>query len=348
MFLMTLRDLQYRAKRVGLVTVLVALVLTLLYLMTGLVNQLQQEPGRTVAGIDASTWIVADGVSGPFTSVSVLPLSLADAFADVGAQPIVVSRGSLSSDGVEATEIVLVGHVPAALGQPTITNGEPIAGPGDIVVDESLDRSLGDIVQVGPAEFTVVGETSDSTVLAGQALVFVDLAAAQQLTFQSTEVASGFVATGEPGSAPPDVLSSVAVLSDHEVADDALGPIESAVSSIDLIRILLWFVAAIVMGAVIYLTALERERDFAVLKAVGASGASLGSGLAIQAVVVALIASVVGAIAAKLIEPVFPLPVSIPASALLTVPLVAVLVGLASAMIGVRKVNRTDPAEAFG
>ncbi|MFK7919692.1 MAG: ABC transporter permease [Ilumatobacter sp.] len=345
---MTLRDLQYRAKRVGLVTVLVALVLTLLYLMTGLVNQLQQEPGRTVAGIGASTWIVADGVSGPFTSVSVLPVSLGDAFADVDAQPIVVSRGSLSGDGVDATEIVLIGHVPGALGQPTITNGAAITGPGEIVVDESLDRSPGDLVKVGPAEFTVVGETADSTVLAGQALVFVDLAAAQQLTFQSTEVASGFVADGSPAQTPADVLPNYVVLSATQVAEDVRGPIESAVASIDLIRVLLWFVAAIVMGAVIYLTALERERDFAVLKAVGASGASLGSGLAIQAVVVALIASAVGAIAAKIIEPVFPLPVSIPTSALITVPVVAVIVGLLSAMIGVRKVNRTDPAEAFG
>ncbi len=347
MFLMTLRDLQYRARRVALVTVLVALVLTLLFLMTGLVNQLQNEPGQTVAGIGADSWVVAAGVSGPFTSVSVLPLSMQDALdASTGAtsSPIVVSRGSLSGDGVEPTEIVLVGHAPGALGQPTLTNGDPIAGPGDIVVDESLARSIGDTVRVGPAEFTVVGETDDSTVLAGQALVFVDLESAQQLTFQSTDVASGFVldapVTGE--------MPGVVVLSSAEVAADALGPIESAVASIDLIRVLLWFVAAIVMGAVIYLTALERQRDFAVLKAVGASGASLGVGLAVQAVVVALIASLVGAIVAKIIEPVFPLPVSIPGSALLTVPAVAVLVGLASAMIGVRKVNRTDPAEAFG
>jgi putative ABC transport system permease protein len=318
-------------------------VLTLLYLMTGLVNQLQNEPGRTVAGIGAESWVLAQGVSGPFTSVSVLPLSMQDSFGEP-AFPIVVSRGSLSGDGVEATEIVLVGHIPRALGQPRLSGGDPIAGPGEIVVDESLERSIGDTVRVGPAEFTVVGETVDSTVLAGQALVFVALESAQQLTFQSTEVASGFVVDGQVDGDTPGVV----VLSSTEVADDALGPIESAVASIDLIRILLWFVAAIVMGAVIYLTALERERDFAVLKAVGASGGSLGMGLAVQAVVVALIASAVGAIAAKLIEPVFPLPVSIPASALVTVPIVAVLVGLASAMIGVRKVNRTDPAEAFG
>ena len=341
---MTLRDLQFRARRVALVTVLVALVLTLLYLMTGLVNHLQNEPGNAVDGIGAQQWVVANGVSGPFTSVSVLSIDLADSIGGDRSSPIVVSRGSLSGETVESTEIVLVGHVPDELGQPTITNGEPISGPGEIVVDDSLGTSLGDTVQVGPTEFTVVGETKDSTVLAGQALVFVDLESAQQLAFQSTEVVSGFVVDGDLG----DGADGTQVLTAGEVADDALGPIESAVSSIDLIRVLLWFVAAIVMGAVIYLTALERERDFAVLKAVGASGASLGAGLALQAVIVALIAAAVGAIAAKLIEPVFPLPVSIPPSALITVPVVAVLVGLGSALLGVRKVNRTDPAEAFG
>lgn len=342
MLLMTLRDLQYRSRRVALVTVLVALVLTLLYLMTGLVNQLQNEPGDAVDGIGAAEWVVAEGVSGPFTSVSVLPLDSEFALGDV--QPIVVSRGSLGTDGAESTEIVLIGHRPGALGQPTVVDGAAISGAGEVVVDRSLELSVGDEITIGPATFEVVGETSSSTVLAGQALVFVDLESAQQLAFQSTEVVTGFVAESD-GIAP---VAGVAVLSADDVAADALGPIESAVSSIDLIRVLLWFVAAIVMGAVIYLTALERERDFAVLKAVGASGASLGAGLALQAVIVALIAAAVGAIAAKLIEPVFPLPVSIPGSALITVPTVAVLVGLGSALLGVRRVNRTDPAEAFG
>ena len=149
-----------------------------------------------------------------------------------------------------------------------------------------------------------------------------------------------------------NVRNDIVIGSEHAevdvaVADETLGPIESAVSSIDLIRILLWFVAAIVMGAVIYLTALERERDFAVLKAVGASGPSLGVGLAIQAAVIALMAAALGALVAKLIEPSFPLPVKIPGSALITVPALAVAVGLVSALAGVRKVNRTDPAEAF-
>jgi putative ABC transport system permease protein len=215
-----------------------------------------------------------------------------------------------------------------------------LLAPEEMVVDESFDRSLGETVTVtvtvGPGSFTVVGTTSRSTVLAGQGLVFVDLTSAPGGVFQNTEVVSGFVVNGTADARVADVV----ILSANDVVDDALGPIESAVASIDLIRILLWFVAAIVMGAVIYLTALGRERDFAALKAVGAS---LGGGFSVLAIMVALIASFFGTIAAELIEPVFPLPVSIPGSAPVPVP-----VGLVSAILGVRKANRTDSAEAFG
>ncbi|BAN04019.1 ABC transporter permease [Ilumatobacter coccineus] len=343
---MTLSDLRYRARRVGLVTVLVALVLTLLYLMTGLAHHLKTEPGRAVDRIGASTWILADGVDGPFTAASVLPISARDELSatfDGVVEPFVVSRGALlPSPDAEKVEVQLVGHGIGKLGQPQLTDGVAVSGPGEIVLDSSLDVSIGTEVEIGVERFTVVGLTSDSTVLAGQAFGFIDLTDAQRIAFQSDQVVTGFL-TDRPAS----FVAGYSFSSADAVADETLGPIESAVASIDLIRILLWFVAAIVMGAVIYLTALERERDFAVLKAVGASGRSLGAGLALQAVIVALLASLIGAIAAKLIEPVFPLPVTIPTSALFTVPLVAVCVGLVSAMLGVRKVNRTDPAEAF-
>lgn len=346
---MTLSDLRYRARRVGLVTVLVALVLTLLYLMTGLAHQLKTEPQRAVDGIGAPVWVLAEGVKGPFTAASVLPLAAGEqlsAISGMPVEPFVVSRGALASppDYIETVEVQVFGHRPNALGAPNIIDGEPISGPGEIVLDDSLDVKVGAEVEIGVERFRVVGLTSDSTVLAGQGFSFIDLGEAQRITFQSTDVVTGFVTGGAISPEPP----GFSFLSADDVATETLGPIESAVASIDLIRILLWFVAAIVMGAVIYLTALERERDFAVLKAVGASGSSLGAGLALQAVIVALLASVLGAIAAKLIEPVFPLPVTIPSSALVTVPLVAVVVGLVSAMLGVRKVNRTDPAEAFG
>ena len=138
MFLMTLRDLQFRARRVGVVTVLVALVLTLLYLMTGLVNQLQNEPGDTVARIGANEWIVAEGVSGPFTAVSVLPLALGESLGDV--HPVVVSRGSLGFGDGETTEMVLkrsLGERVASVDEPSV---EPLRA---LWLDEKDDLLAG-------------------------------------------------------------------------------------------------------------------------------------------------------------------------------------------------------------
>ena len=47
-----------------------------------------------------------------------------------------------------------------------------------------------------------------------------------------------------------------------------------------MIAVLLWIVAALIVGSVIYLSALERTRDFAVFKAVGVSTRSVIAGLA--------------------------------------------------------------------
>ena len=40
-------------------------------------------------------------------------------------------------------------------------------------------------------------------------------------------------------------------------------------------RILLWIVAACIVGSIVYVSAIERTRDFAVFKATGASNGSL-------------------------------------------------------------------------
>ena len=45
----------------------------------------------------------------------------------------------------------------------------------------------------------------------------------------------------------------------------------SAVTTIDFVALLTWLIAAGVIGAIIYLTAIERTRDFAILRATGSA-----------------------------------------------------------------------------
>ena len=133
----------------------------------------------------------------------------------------------------------------------------------------------------------------------------------------------------------------------EEVAADVLGPIEKAISSVDLVRALLWFVAALITGSVVYLSALERQRDFAVLKAVGTPNRSLMASLGLQAALVALVSVLLAIVLQALLVPLFPMAVIVPTRAFWQIPVFAIVMALLAGAAGMRKVASSDPALAF-
>jgi putative ABC transport system permease protein len=337
--MLTVRDLRYRAVRFLVVTIGTALVFTLLFLMTGLVEQFNQEPFLTVDAVSDASWIVPEGTSGPFTSSSTLRPDQVEA---LNGEPLLVARGTIEIDGV-AGEGIVAGFEGGGLVAPPLADGRMPGGAFEALVDVSTDLAAGDSFGLGGERFTVVGTTDDTTLLAGQPMVFVLLSDARQVMFGGAEVTMAVLTTE-----PPPAVEGTVVLSALDVAEDALGPLENAISSVDLIRVLLWVVAGIIIGAAVYLSALERQRDFAVLLAVGGKTRQLSLSLAIQAVFVALVAVGLAGVIQALVVPVFPLKVRVPARALWQLPLVAVAVSLLAASAAMRRVRRTDPAAAFG
>jgi putative ABC transport system permease protein len=342
MLLLTFRDLVYRKMRFIVVTVLGAVVFALLFVMTGLVNQFNLEPTDTVEQFGADEWVLPEGVSAPFTSVSVMPAAALDAVDAEIKSPVVITRSSLS-DGETPEEVVLVGFEPGGLGAPQIVEGSTPDGPGEVAVDRTAGVEVGDDVALAGEPFTVVGLTENTTVLAGIPFTYLTLPDAQMLAFTTTQVISSVLVAGDLGPLPPGLAS----LRSDDVVEQTLAPLDGAIASIDLVRALLWIVAAIIVGAVVYLSALDRQRDFAVLKAVGTSNSSLLGSLALQAVLIALGAVALAAIIQVFLAPQFPLPVTVPNRAFWQLPLLAVIMALAAGAIGMRKVLRSDPSQAF-
>src|SRR5260370_37836012 len=91
---------------------------------------------------------------------------------------------------------------------------------------------------------------------------------------------------------------------------------------------LLWIVAVLIVGSLVYLSALERLRDFAVFKAIGVPTRSILAGLALQAVVVAPVAAAVGGLPSAVLAPGFPVMVAVPLNAHLAPPPLAIALGL--------------------
>jgi len=119
-------------------------------------------------------------------------------------------------------------------------------------------------------------------------------------------------------------------------------------SGVAFINALLWLVAAGIIGSIVYLSALERQREFAVFKATGASNRSLLFGLALQAVVLSAAAAVLAVGIARLLAPGFPFTIEIPPQAFPRLLGVAVLVGLVASAAGLRRAVGVQPALAFG
>jgi putative ABC transport system permease protein len=268
--------------------------------------------------------------------------------ADVGSQvegaearPVVVARHALTQGDAPA-DAVLVGFEPGT-GEPQVTAGEAPAGPDEVAVDAVAGLDVGDQAELGGQTFTVSGLTEHRTLFAGMPLVFMEIDAAQELVYRGQDLATAVLVDGEPTSVP----DGYEVLSNEAVAEDAMRPLEKSVSSVNIIRVLLWFVAAMIIGTMVYLSALERRRDVAVLKAIGGSTSRLGASIALQGALIALTAALLAAVLQRFLTPVFPLAVSVPAQAFVQVPVIAVVIALLAGIVGLRKAVRVDPALAF-
>jgi putative ABC transport system permease protein len=72
------------------------------------------------------------------------------------------------------------------------------------------------------------------------------------------------------------------------------------------------------------------------------------AGLALQALVLAVTSALLAIVIARLLGPMFPFTVTIPGSALVSLGIVAVVVGLVASLAGLRRAVHVDPALAFG
>jgi putative ABC transport system permease protein len=185
---------------------------------------------------------------------------------------------------------------------------------------------------------------SDRTLSAGLPVAYVSLPDAQAAIFGGRPVITAVVTTGVPRSTP----AGLEVLTNPQVERETLATLASGVDSIKNSRTLMWIVAAIIIAALIYVSALQRVRDFAVLKALGSSSLSLFGSLCLQSVIITLLAAALGTGMSQFMSGIFAQPVTVPASTYTTLPIVAVAVGLVASLVALRRATGADPVAAFG
>lgn len=342
----TLSDLRYRARQFTIATIGAGLAFAMALLLAGLVAGFSVEIDQTVSGLGATSWVVKTGSTGRIASLAPLPQSTVLAVAaEPGVRraiPIAVvpqtAQLAHSADGV-----TLIGLGGGGLAAPPLQQGHEVEGSGQAVVDARLHLSPGAVFTVDGRRFTVVGVTSGRTLFGGEPDTYVTLADFQSAVFEHQPIINAVLTVGTPQHLPAGLVT----LTNDQIEQASLSQMGNAVSSINNSKYFMWLVAAVIVASLVYVAALERKSDFAVLKALGASSRALFVGLAIEAVAVTLIAAGFGALIAQFMSGIFQQPVDIPTSAYVVLPLSAVVVGLLASLSALRRAISADPAAAL-
>ena len=347
MLFAALRDMQWRKRRLIIAVVSTGLIFGMTLVLTGLANGFTVEAQRTVDSLGVDTFVVKDGAAGPFLGSTPFPdIDLARIKAEPGVEAAAPLGcvGTIMKEGKSSRNITVFGAPERGPGMPRVSEGRVPSKPDEAAVSSTLGRKIGDTLEVGGHVLKIVGIVPNSTALAKISNVFLTISGLQQVSYNGQPMVTSIGVIGTPKHLP----SGYQTFDRAGGVKDLIRPLKVAVNSISIVAVLLWIVAVLIVGSVVYLSALERMRDFAVFKAIGTRSRSIMAGLALQALVVALLAAALGVLLSQLLAPLFSMIVAVPAGAYLLLPAVAVGIGLVASLAGLKRVVKVDPALAFG
>lgn len=347
MLFAALRDMQWRKRRFVIAIISTGLVFAMTLVLTGLANGFRVEARCTVDSLGVDGFVVRSGAAGPFLGASpFIPVDLAQiagAPGVVAAAPL-GTAASIIKEGASTRNTTAFGAPAHGPGMPSVAQGRVPSTPDEVAASSTLGRHVGDDLQVGGRTLRIVGIVANSTSLAKMPNIFLTTEGLQRLAYNGQPLVTSIGIVGAPQQLP----NGYQVLDRAAGFGDLMRPMKAAIDAITIVAVLLWIVAALIVGSVVYLSALERLRDFAVFKAIGVPTRSILAGLVLQAVVLALLAAALGVIFCQLLAPIFPMNVTVPVSAYAALPVVAIVIGLVASAAGLRRAVAVDPALAFG
>ena len=347
MWRLAVRDLVWRRRRFAIAVLATALVFAITLLLSGFYAAVNNEPNRIVKLVGADRWVVQAGTSGPFTTTRLVPAGIVDQVAATPgvthAEGLVVGHAAATVHG-KPRDFNVLGIELGGMIAPRVVSGRALTGDGQAVVDDRLPAAIGDEVQFGELALRVVGKASSVSFNFGILTIFTTAADAQRASFGGLPLYTATITKGVPASVPGGYIAETPA----QVISDLRRPLGDGLQTINFVAALLWVVAAGIVGSIVYLTAIERTRDFAVLKATGASNWSLFVSLGVQALVLSGMAAIVAVLLGSVLTPLFPMEVTLQAGSFVVLVVLALVVAVLGSAFGLRRAVTVDPALAFG
>ena len=374
---LALKDIRHGLFRFVLTCFGLGLLMTVVLAMIGIYNGLVADALAVVEAPAADVWVVEAGTKGPFAEASSIP---ADSRDTVARMPGVAEAGAINYQTVvapfldRALRLYVIGYETGRPGGPQIiAEGRGIGTSHfELVADRKTGLVLGDTIRLGRNRFTVVGLVEGAMNSGGDPAVYMTLADAMALqtelapadqrvqaargagAVKSASVAAVIVRV-TPG-ADVDLLTAtlrqwkhLAALSQTEQENILLASVvDKARRQIGLFLGILLAVSAVVIALIIYTMTMEKLKQIATLKLIGAPDRTIIGLIVQQSLILGTAGWGIGLVLILLVKDVFPRRVVLEPFNVAVLAGIIVVVCLAASGLGVRAALKVDPATALG
>ncbi len=258
-------------------------------------------------------------------------------------------------------------------GPPGILEGRGITrGRLELVADRSAGLPLGAVVEMANLRYRVVGISTRAVSTGGDPLAWITLRDSQDLQFRLTPPAARRAQQGGGGALPQDTVNAViARLSPHADAGAVAAEIrrwkhfsaltgaeqenvltrsvvDKARKQIGLFTTVLLLVSAVIVALIIYTLTMDKMREIATLKLIGAPDRSIVALVMQQALLLGAVSFTSGTALLLAAKDHFPRRVVLGLAEVSGFGVLVFVICLLASLLGVRYALRIEPAQALG
>jgi putative ABC transport system permease protein len=371
------RDIRHSLGRFLLTCVGLSLLLGVVLSMIGIYRGLVEDALTLVRTPQVDLWVVESGTRGPFAESSRIPGDTREAIARLQG---VSAAGSVTYQSLETVyrgnklRLYVVGYELHRPGGPDrIVAGRSIGrGRYEMVADKRSGLALGDRVGLGRDSFAVVGLTDGQVSSGGDPVVYITLRDSQELQFELAPPAARREIARGTGPANTDTINAVVARVSPNVSPDRVAEaarrwkhlaamtqveqeviltssvVERARKQIGLFTAILLVVSAVIIALILYTMTMDKIREIATLKLIGAPDRTIIGLIMQQALAMGVIGFGFGALLIVAFKDLFPRRVVLQPEDGLALAAAVILVCVVSSGLGVRLALKVDPATALG
>jgi putative ABC transport system permease protein len=375
---LALRDIRHNLGRFVLTCLGLGLLLGVALAMVGIYRGVVDDALSLPRALGADLWVVEAGTRGPFAEASRIPGDVREAVARL---PGVVAAGAIALQTAEVPRpsgrilrLQLVAYEPDRPGgPPPLLEGRGIArGRFEMVVDRAAGLPLGETLEMGGQRFRVVGLTRGAVSSGGDPLAWITLRDGQEMQFRLAPPAARRQIAAGGGTAGTDTVNAViARLSPNQPVEALAAEVrrwkhlaaltaaeqegvltQSLVArariQLGMFTVILLIASAVVVALIVYTLTLDKMREIATLKLIGARDRTIVGLILQQAMALGVVGLAGGASLLFSVKDFFPRRVALGLEEVAVFGLLVVAICLVASLLGVRLALRVEPAQALG